>query len=111
MDSFEIYSKARQAVTLSENMLDMAHQSKWLLFEETEKQRQQVLVEIFEHDAISDMLPKISYFLQQILNIDNESIQLGQQAKLETLQQLSTFRNNITAVGAYQQLSTLEPYK
>ncbi len=111
MESFEVYSKVRQAVTLSENMLDMAHQSKWLLFEKTEKLRQQLLTEIFEHDSVKDMLPKISHFLQQILDIDNESIQLSQQARLETLQQLSTFRSNVTAVGAYQQLSSLEPNK
>ncbi|VAW94096.1 hypothetical protein MNBD_GAMMA22-2143 [hydrothermal vent metagenome] len=108
MKSFEIYTKARQALTLSQNMLDMAHQSNWLLFEKTEQQRQKLLTEIFEHDDIHDMLFKITHFLQQILDIDNESIQLGQQARKETLHQLSTIRSNVTAVGKYQQFSAFE---
>lgn len=111
MESFEIYSKARQVVSLSEQMLDMAHQSQWLQFEETEKQRQILLTEIFKHNAITDMLPKITHFLQQILDYDNESIQLGERARLDTLAELSSIHTNIHAVGTYQQLSSLEPGK
>jgi len=111
VESFEIYSKARQVVTLSEKMLDMAHQSQWQLFEETERQRQKLLNQIFEHDAISEMLPKIANFLQQVLTFDNESLQLGERDRIETIHELSTLHSNVHAIGAYQQLSSFEPPK
>jgi len=111
VESFEIFSKAKQVVALSKQMLDMAHQSQWLLFTETEKQRQKLLTQIFKHHAISEMLPKISDFLQLVLDYDNESLQLGELARSETMHELSTLHSNIHAVGAYRQLSSLEPTK
>jgi len=111
VDSFEIYSLSRQVVTLSEQMLQLAHQSQWLIFEETEQQRQKLLTQIFDHQDISEMLPKIGHFLQQMLDNDNESIQLSERARSDTMQELATLRSNVTAVGAYQQLSCFEPLK
>jgi uncharacterized protein (UPF0147 family) len=111
VESLEIYSKAKKVVTLSEQMLAMAHQSEWLLFEKTEQQRQKLLTEIFSDSNVNEMLPKIASFLQQILNYDSESLQLGEQARIETLQELSTLHSNVNAVGAYQQLSSLETPK
>jgi len=111
MDSFEIYSLARQVVTMSEQMLDMAHQSQWLSFEKTEKQRQKLLNKIFEHPSIIDMLPKIASFLQQVLDFDNESMQLGEIARHDTLHELSIIRSNVNAVSAYQQCSAFEAPK
>ena len=101
----------RQVVALSEKMLELAHQSNWILFEKTEIKRQELLTKIFEHDSINDMLPKLAHFLQQILDFDNESIQLSEQARSDTLQELSTIHSNVHAVGAYQQLSSFEPLK
>jgi len=111
VESLEIYSMARQVVALSEKMLDLAHQSDWIVFENTEKQRQELLTKIFEHESINAMLPKIANFLQQILDYDNESIQLSQQARTDTLQALSTIHSNVHAVGAYQQQLSLESPK
>lgn len=111
MESLEIIRKIKLVVALSTKMLDMAHQSQWLLFTETEKQRQILLTQIFEHHAISEMLPKIASFLQQVLDYDNESLQLGEHARSETMHELSTIHSNLHAVGAYRQLSSLEPTK
>jgi len=111
VDSTELVTKTRQVVSLSEQMLNMAHQSQWRLFEKTEKIRQQLLTQIFEHDSITEILPTIASFLQQILDYDNESIQLGEFARSETLQELSTIHSNVHAVSAYQQLSSLEQLK
>ncbi len=111
MESIEIYSMARQVVTLSQQMLDFAHQSQWRSFEATEKQRQKLLTTIFSHQSVTTMLPKIATFMQQVLDFDNESLQLGNSARSEILQELSTIRSNVHKVGAYQQLSSLEPLK
>jgi len=98
-------------VLLSEQMLEMAHQSQWLQFEDTEQQRQKILTTIFEHNAITEMLPKIAHFMQQILDIDNESIQLSELARREIMHELSTLHSNGHAVSAYQENSSFEPIK
>jgi len=98
-------------VILSEQMLAMAHQSEWLLFVKTEQQRQKLLTEIFSDSNVNEMLPKMASFLQQVLNYDSESLQLGEHARSEILQELSTLHSNVNAVGAYQQLSSLETPK
>ncbi len=111
VESIDIYSMARRVVSLSQQMVNMAHQSQWRSFETTEKKRQKLLTTIFEHQSVSAMLPKIASFMQQVLDYDNESLQIGNQARTEILQELSTIRSNVNKVGAYQQLSTLEPLK
>ncbi|MFV2059489.1 MAG: flagellar protein FliT [Gammaproteobacteria bacterium] len=109
MESLEIYSLIKQVVALSEKMLGLAHQAHWISFEKTEQQRQKLLTKIFEHQSINEMLPKIANFLRQVLDYDCESIQLSEQARSDTVQELSAIHTNVHAVGAYQELSTFEP--
>jgi hypothetical protein len=101
----------RQVVTLSEIMLDLAHQSHWISFEKTERKRQKLLTKIFEHDSVNEMLPKIASFLQQVLDYDSESIQLSEQARSDTLHELTTIHSNVHAVDAYQKQSSIDPIK
>ena len=108
MESFALYSLARQVVTLSEEMLDMANQSQWRSFEKHEKQRQKLLTKIFDTPDIAAQIPKIASFLQQVLEYDTESMRLGETARRETLKELLHIRSNVNAVGAYQQQSSFE---
>ncbi|MGM0679979.1 MAG: flagellar protein FliT [Pseudomonadota bacterium] len=71
---------ARKVLNLTRGMRQQAGESNWQVFAEMEQERQTIIEQLFEHPEMPGALHDIQHLLQDVIDIDRESIALGEAA-------------------------------
>lgn len=93
---------ARKALNLSRNMRQRAGQMDWSAFASLESERQSVIEQLFEHPDMPHALYSISHLLQEVIDIDRESIALGEAEKKRLGDYLGTRKQARQAMKLYR---------
>lgn len=105
METFSIQQHAKHLLRLSQAMLKYAESGDWESFSAIEVKRQAVVESMFSHPDISIYLSQVAPVLEQVIEMDTESMALGK-VEMERLRgKLNTLQHGKHASRAYQQVS------
>jgi len=86
---------------LSQRMLLLAKQRNWNAVSELESERQIAITALFAHPKIKEELSDISTILQEVIDIDRESLLLGEHEQNNNSRQMSGLHKTKHAVFSY----------
>ena len=92
---------AAQALSCSEQMFNLAQQQEWEALTQLEADRSLLLDRLFKHPALPQMLAKLATTLRQIIEMDQQTIALGKQAKDALKNEMRLLTQGKKAVDAY----------
>ncbi len=101
MTAQTIESYASQALSCTQQMLLLAEQSDWDGLGELESQRARLLDSLFQHPSLPVMLARVADTLRKIIEVDQKTIALGQEAKQALKNEMSLLNQGKKAVDAY----------
>jgi hypothetical protein len=81
MQYLSLQQGADEVLRMSRRMRDMARMHDWDALARLEQQRQQSLESLFAHPQMPQAMHEIAGTLQQIIELDRESIDIGQQER------------------------------
>lgn len=81
MDYLSLQQGAGKIVRLSERMRDMARAQDWDALARLEQERQKSLESLFSHPHMPEGLEQIAEALQEVIELDRESIALSEKVK------------------------------
>ncbi|MCW9023767.1 MAG: flagellar protein FliT [Gammaproteobacteria bacterium] len=105
MQSFSTQQHAEHLLRLSLAMLQFAEDGDWESFSQFEIKRQAVVDSLFSHPDIGTNLIHVAPVLEQIIELDAESMAMGKIEMDRLRGQLNTMHNRQHASKAYQQTS------
>lgn len=92
---------AEKALELSNSMLLEAEQHNWGALSELEDRRAQVIERLFQHPAISESLAGIANMLREVIELDQKTIALGEEARSALKNEMQMLSQGKRAVNAY----------
>lgn len=92
---------AQKILRLTERMMTAAQGGEWDEMTRIETERQQSLHSLFLHPNINTALPIIAAVLQQVIDIDKNSIALGERARHSLSALLDISSQSESAIRAY----------
>lgn len=101
MGFISLQQGAEQVLHLSQRMLESAEQGEWELLGQLEQERSRSLDSLFQHPQIAGELHTIAHALQQVVELDRQSIALGQQARDAMAAELNQQNQAQRAVRTY----------
>lgn len=102
MEFFSPAQYASKVITLSRRMLLHAQCAEWETFAGLESERAQVLQQLFAHPAMPGALQELQSMLQEVVELDRQAIELGEQEKHRLGEILASRRQARRAMRAYQ---------
>lgn len=96
---------AQTVLRLSQTMLAAAQQQEWQEFAALEKERSQVMNQLFSHPQMSLALDYITDTLQRVIDLDRSSIEIGQGVQDRLADELTTLNQGRRAITAYHKHS------
>jgi hypothetical protein len=82
-------------------MLLLAKQRNWNAVAELEAERQLVITALFSHPQIAENLSDISSILMDVIEVDRESILLGEHEQVNNSREMTCLHKSKHAVFAY----------
>lgn len=92
---------ALKVLRLTKNMLLLASQGDWQNVSILESERQASIESLFHHPSLPGAITEIAAILQQVLELDRKSLQLGSQARKGLVQALDHQSQGNRALQAY----------
>ncbi len=92
---------ALKVLRLTKNMLLLASQGDWQNVSVLETERQASIESLFRHPSLPVAIAEISEILQQVLELDRQSLKLGSQARKGLVQALDQQSQGNRALQAY----------
>lgn len=86
---------------LSQRMLLLAKQRNWSAMSELEAERQIAITALFSHPQIKQNLFDISSILQEVIEVDRETILLGEYEQVNNSRERTSLHKTKHAVFAY----------
>ena len=96
-----IESYATQALSCSQQMYLLAEQSDWDELGKLESQRSMLLESLFNHPSLPMFLARVADTLRKIIEIDQQTISLGKQARQALKNEMILLSQGKKAVDAY----------
>lgn len=93
---------AGKVLHLTRSMRERAETSDWQAFASLESERQAVIEQLFDHPEMPGALHEIQNLLQEVIDIDRESIALGEAEKKRLGDYLGQQKHARQAVKAYR---------
>jgi len=102
-----IEQTANKILRLTQAMRSMADDQDWDQFAHLEIERQRSLEYLFKHPDIANALQDVADTLRQVIQLDQESIALGEAAKRLLAEKLNLGSPQHAAISAYKNSSGL----
>lgn len=101
MEYLSLEQSALKVLNLTRKMLTRARQADWQNVASLEAERQSNMDSLFRHPSLPGAMIEISDILQQVLELDRESLELGAEAKTGLVQALNQQSQGTRALQAY----------
>ena len=101
MEYISLEQCANKVHRLTQKMFEYAQHGDWRAMANLETERQSSMESLFKHPAMPDAVNEIAGILKQILELDRESIELGNQARSALAQALDSNTQGDRALKAY----------
>ena len=82
-------------------MQKMSYQQNWRACLELEEERQQVLKALFEHHDMPNKLKDIADIIEQVINIDSESLFICEEARSKEVKSINQAKSAYKAAVTY----------
>lgn len=107
MQFLSLQQTANKILRLTTAMRQLAQEQNWQEFARLEAERQRSLEYLFKHPDISTALQDVADTLQQVIVLDQQSIELGEAAKRLLAEKLNLPSPAHGAISAYKNTSNL----
>ncbi|MFO7604002.1 MAG: hypothetical protein R6X06_09325 [Gammaproteobacteria bacterium] len=107
MEFLSLQQTAGKILRLTQAMRKLAEAQSWQEFARLETERQRSLEYLFKHPDISTALQDVAETLHQVIQLDQESIALGEAAKRLLAEKLNLQTPAVGAIKAYKNTSNL----
>lgn len=101
MEFMSLEQGAQKVLRLTQLMLESAEQGDWDLLRKLETERSRSLDSLFQHPEMPEALPTIASALQQVIDLDRRSIELGEAARNDMARELHHQHQGQLAVNSY----------
>lgn len=102
MEFLSLQQTANKILRLTKAMRQFAQDQDWTQFAHLEAERQRSLEYLFKHPEISNALNNVADTLNQVVELDQESIALGEAAKRLLAEKLNLQAPAAGAINAYK---------
>jgi len=92
---------ASHALSCSEQMYLLAQKQDWDALGQLEKERSIILESLFNHPSLPLLLAKVADTLRQIIEVDQKTMSLSQQARQALKSEMELLNQGKRAVDAY----------
>ena len=102
MEFISLQQTANKILRLTKAMYQLAKDQDWQQFAQLETERQRSLEYLFKHPDISTALNEVANTMHQVVELDQESIALGEAAKRLLAEKLNLQMPSDSAIKAYK---------